>query len=45
MMIIIIIIIIIIIEHVPKQTFNCSLKVLKIIRKVGLHGESLSNTY
>ena len=34
-----------IIEHVPKQNFNCSLKVLKIIRKVGLHGESLSSTY
>ena len=34
-----------IIEHVPKQNFNCSLTVLKIIRKVGLHGESLGSTY
>ena len=33
-----------IIEHVPKQNFNCSLTVLKIIRKVGLHGESLGST-
>ena len=33
------------IAHVTKQNFNCSLKVLKIIRKVGLQGESLSSTY
>ena len=36
----------VIIEHVPKQNFNCSLKVfIKIIRKVGFHGDSPSSTY